>query len=32
MILKDNFKSGYNYLKDKGYDEEYCNICKTLLY
>lgn len=20
---------GYNYLKDKGYDEEYCNICIT---
>lgn len=24
--------SGYNYLKDKGYDEEYCNICITHSY
>ena len=23
---------GYNYLKDKGYDEEYCNICLTHSY
>ncbi len=23
---------GYNYLKDKGYDEEYCNICITHSY
>lgn len=23
---------GYNYLKDKGYDEEYCDICLTHLY
>lgn len=24
--------NGYNYLKDKGYDEEYCNICLTHSY
>lgn len=24
--------SGYNYLKDKGYDEDYCNICITHSY
>ncbi len=24
--------SGYNYLKDQGYDEEYCNICITHSY
>lgn len=24
--------SGYNYLKDRGYDEEYCNICITHSY
>lgn len=24
--------NGYNYLKDKGYDEEYCNICITHSY
>ena len=23
---------GYNYLKDKGYDEDYCNICLTHSY
>lgn len=23
---------GYNYLKDKGYDDEYCNICLTHSY
>ncbi len=23
---------GYNYLKDKGYDEEYCDICLTHSY
>ena len=23
---------GYNYLKDKGYDEEYCNVCLTHSY
>lgn len=23
---------GYNYLKEKGYDEEYCNICLTHSY
>lgn len=24
--------NGYNYLKEKGYDEEYCNICLTHSY
>lgn len=24
--------SGYNYLKDKGFDEEYCNVCITHSY
>ena len=34
--MADKFKNhvinGYNYLKEKGYDEEYCNICLTHSY
>ena len=27
--FRDHVMNGYNYLKDLGYDEEYCNICLT---
>lgn len=30
--FRDHVMNGYNYLKDKGYDEEYCNICLTHSY
>ena len=30
--LEGNFMRGYNYLKERGYDEEYCNVCLTHSY
>lgn len=31
-ISKGHVMRGYKYLKDKGYDDEYCNICLTHSY